>query len=50
MGLDWREATWWEYQAALSGWNEAHHTDKPQDGEPDTARLARALRAHASLQ
>lgn len=50
MGTDWRSLTWWEYTALLHGWNEAHRPDNPKDGEADTSRLARALRAHLSLQ
>lgn len=49
MGLDWRQTTWGEYQVALAGWNAAHDTEAPK-GEADTSRLARALKAHMSLQ
>lgn len=31
MGIDWRSLTWWEYQAALFGWNErSGPSDTPQ--------------------
>lgn len=45
MGVDWRDLTWWEYQARLYAWNEAHSPDKPAH-EPDAARLRRLMELH----
>lgn len=45
MGRDWRELTWWEYQALLHQWNAAHD---PESGKPDVdvARLRRLMTCH----
>jgi len=44
MGIDWRDQTWWSYQAALYHWNAIHSGEEP---EPDFERLkAIAGRAH----
>ena len=41
-GADWRELTWWEYQARLYWWNEAHSTDR---APADPVRLNKLLEA-----
>jgi hypothetical protein len=46
MGIDWRKLSWWEYQAALFGWNER---SGPSDAAPliDVERQKQVLDAHS---
>jgi hypothetical protein len=44
MNVDWRSLTWWEYQARLVEWNNAHDPAPPA---PDYDRLSRVLEAHS---
>lgn len=44
MGVDWRDLTWWEYQARLYAWNAAHTPE--QAPEPDVKRLRRLMELH----
>ncbi|WP_165799460.1 hypothetical protein [Sphingomonas oleivorans] len=45
MGLDWRVLTWWEYQAALSVWNDRHSDGavQPPSLDPERVKAAMAL-------
>lgn len=39
MGIDWREQTWWSYQAALWNWNEVHGGGTSEPDIPNLKRL-----------
>jgi hypothetical protein len=44
MGVDWRDQTWWSYQALMFDWNERHSEG---GGAPDLSKLKRAMAAQA---
>jgi hypothetical protein len=48
MNVDWRELTWWEYQARLWTWNDRHPAGdgKQPASEPDYDRLRKAMAVH----
>ena len=47
MGLDWRGMTWWEYQAALSEWNErSAPSEVPKLTNVDRLREVLTLRSN----
>lgn len=42
MSVDWRDQTWWSYQALLFDWNERHAEGGPT---ADLSKLKRAMSA-----
>ena len=46
MNADWRELTWWEYQARLFTWNDRHPDGDDGKPEPDYDRLRKAMAVH----
>jgi hypothetical protein len=43
MNVDWRQLTWWEYQALLCTWNDRHDVSTPA---PDYDLLRKAMAVH----